>query len=474
MIRGLWKSTAAFLAIAVAYPLFTHAAVPRNWLWVKGAVFVPTNCVNEAQEWDKYDSARNDRELHYASVYGFNCVRVFLHYFVYLKDKQKLLNNVEDFLTRADKYHIKVEFIFFDDCWNQPPKEILSKDYQYPAPIYGVHNSQWLQCPGDDVKAHYEQNRPQLQAYVQDIVNAHKADPRIAFWETYNEPNKSAGTIRILKNAEDWIHATGTKIPVTATGVDFSGGPYSDFISWHLYGGYNLKGGPDTLCTECMNREGMTVPGVVEHFRNHCGWELWEFGIGRDNCRFAWKQNRQSPATKENAAPFHGVVYPDGHPWSVDDVKAVMGTDAFAKAPLLRAEYYRDNHFGDLAKESVTPMIDFDLNDERGTNSIDPQADMPSDHFSVRYAGQINVPEQGWYRFYVSGNGGVKISTEIRQILAVDNLSANPSDGSVELPEGQHDITIEYAHDTGTASLYINWTPPGAQQTVFTPSSSGG
>ena len=51
-----------------------------DWRWVKGAVFVPTKYVNEAQQWDEYDPVINDRELHYASVYGFNCVRVYLHF----------------------------------------------------------------------------------------------------------------------------------------------------------------------------------------------------------------------------------------------------------------------------------------------------------------------------------------------------------------------------------------------------------
>ncbi|HEY4988906.1 MAG TPA: hypothetical protein VII09_03815, partial [Opitutaceae bacterium] len=39
------------------------AAGQRDWRWVQGAVFVPTNAVNEAQEWDEYDPATNDREL---------------------------------------------------------------------------------------------------------------------------------------------------------------------------------------------------------------------------------------------------------------------------------------------------------------------------------------------------------------------------------------------------------------------------
>jgi hypothetical protein len=76
----------------------------RDWRWVQGAVFVPTNCVNEAQQWDEYDPAVNDRELHYASVYGVNVVRVYLHYYVYLKKRDALLADISDFLGRADKY----------------------------------------------------------------------------------------------------------------------------------------------------------------------------------------------------------------------------------------------------------------------------------------------------------------------------------------------------------------------------------
>ncbi len=158
---------------------------------MQGTVFVPTNSVNEAQQWDEYDPAINDRELHFASVYGINVVRVYLHYFIYLKKKDALLAHIEDFLGRAAQYGIKTEFVFFDDCWNQPGADILSPGYRYPAPIPGVHNSRWLVSPGDDALDHYERSRPHLKAYVQDIVQAHKADPRVVFWEIYNEPKNA-------------------------------------------------------------------------------------------------------------------------------------------------------------------------------------------------------------------------------------------------------------------------------------------
>ncbi len=135
---------------------------------------MPTKYVNEAQQWDEYDPVINDRELHYASIYGINCVRVYLHFDIYLKKKDALLKDIEDFLTRADKYGIKTEFVFFDDCWNQPDADILSPDYKYPAPIFGVHNSRWLVSPGENVRQHYAEYQDRLKAYVQDIVNAHK------------------------------------------------------------------------------------------------------------------------------------------------------------------------------------------------------------------------------------------------------------------------------------------------------------
>ena len=212
--RSCWPAFGGMAVVAVACLLsasaikaepVTNTALPAplsykaDWRWVKGAVFVPTKYVNEAQQWDEYDPVINDRELHYASVYGFNCVRVYLHYDIYLKKKEALLKDIEDFLTRADKYGIKTEFVFFDDCWNQPDKEMLSPDYKYPAPIFGVHNSRWLVSPGEDVRRHYAENKDRLKAYVQDIVNAHKDDKRIAFWETYNEPNNSAETSTIVE-----------------------------------------------------------------------------------------------------------------------------------------------------------------------------------------------------------------------------------------------------------------------------------
>jgi hypothetical protein len=442
----------------------------RDWRWVQGAVFVPTNAVNEAQEWDEYDPATNDRELRNASAYGINVVRVYLHYYVYLKKKAAFLGSVEDFLERADKYGIKTEFVFFDDCWNQPPKDLLSADYRYPAPLQGVHNSRWLVCPGDDVRSHYEQHKAGLKAYVQDVVRAHKADARVAFWETYNEPNKSEATVRLERDAEGWIKETGSAIPVTATGGEFSGGPFSDFPSWHEYGGYALEGDAASLCTECMNRQGQSVPGVVSHFRGKVGYIMWEFGIGRDNCRFAWNENREKPRPDETPTPFHGIVYPDGHPWSVGDARALLGADGYARANFFGVTYFRDDLFRGKAKVSIVPAIDFDLVDEEGVGSPDASAGVPRDNFSILYAGEISVPAEGSYTFSADTDGRVDILVDGSVLATKQGAGRAVAAGTATLQSGRlHAVEVRYAHGTGPASLHVYWSGPGFSSRLLYP-----
>ena len=461
---------------APAAPSAQGSSGARDWTWVQGAVFVPTNCVNEAQQWDEYDPATNDRELHYASVYGINVVRVYLHYYVYLKKKGALLGSIEDFLQRADKYGIKTEFVFFDDCWNQPPKDLLSSDYRYPAPIPGVHNSRWLVCPGDDVRSHYEQHRAGLKAYVQDIVGAHRADPRVAFWEIYNEPNNSEATVRLERDAMGWIKETGSAIPATATGREFSGGPFSDFPSWHEYGGYAVEGDSHSLCTECMNRQGQGVPGVVSHFKGRVGYIMWEFGIGRDNCRFAWSENREKPRRDETPTPFHGIVYPDGHPWSIADARALLGPSDFARTPFFRVTYFKDDAFKSLAKVSVTPAIDLELVDEAGCGSPDASAGVPRDNFSIVYEGKIWAPAGGIDAISVTSDGRVNILVDGAPVISKKDASTReaPGVGRASAPvalagDRFHSIQVGYSHASGAARLRVSCSGPGFSDRPIVP-----
>jgi len=452
-----------------------HPTHQADWRWIHGAVFVPTSAVNEAQQWDEYDPVINDRELHYASIYGINCVRVYLHYLIYLKDKEQLLKNIEDFLTRADKYGIKVEFVFFDDCWHEPAQEILKANYRYPNPIFGVHNSRWLLSPGHDVLLHYEAHRERLKAYLQDIVSAHKEDPRIVFWETYNEPKtQTPGILKLIQEAQLWVHETGTTIPVTATGGDahYCGDSYSDFLTWHHYNhNYSFSADPvHALNTESMCRKEQNVPDLVAHWKGKTGFIVWEFGIGRDNCRFYWGETAGQPAAAEHEKPFHGLVFADGHPWSTNDIAAWLGAEAYAQLPVYHVTYFRDMTFTTAAKASITPAIDFDLQDEIGYGSPDTSIHLPKDHYSIRWTGEVVSPENGPTRLHVKSDGAVKIFVNSQLVINKAKGSRPEATGDVKLFPGKPaTITVEYTHETGQASLHLGWISMAGEQKILFP-----
>ncbi|NQX66529.1 family 43 glycosylhydrolase [Paenibacillus alba] len=448
-----------------------------DWSWVKGAVFVPTNVVNQIQQWDEYDHAINDRELGYAQMYGINLVRVFVHNLLWKDNSAKLLANLEDFLTLADKYGIKVELALFDDCWDDYP--VMGPQL---APRYGAHNSRWVEGPGDAIKSDYAANKQDLKAYVQGIVRAHKDDSRIAFWNIYNEPsNGESGlmdqmTKQIMNDARIWVKEIDTTHPVSSTGGQFSGESTSDFITWHPYEAdyptpYGIS--KEILADETMNRLTQSVPGIVEHYgKQGIGFVMWEFGIGRDNTRFPWGSDT-NPLTSEPAVPFHGITYPDGHPWDVNDVKALTGA-AFDTLPVFNVHYFKDENFTSLVKSSITPKVDFDLGDEKGTGSPDPTVGIGEDHFSTRWVGTIQPVNTGTHTIYVDSDNIARVW--IGDSLVVDKTSSTREEKSaaIVLTAGQqYAVKIEYVHAAGDASLHVKWSHANLAKQALTPVYAG-
>ena len=324
------QNKAAFSQIVVSRGGETpRPPLVRDWSGIKGAVFITSESVNSYQMWEQYHPQTIERELSFAQKSGLNTVQVYLQFLVWQKNPSAYLAHVEDFLQRANRHGLKTTFIFFDDVGNIEPPHLAP----YAAPIPGIHNSQMQGCPGRDiVDNHYQEFRARLKDYVQGIVKHHKNDTRILFWQTYNEPSHMT-TLPLLADSYRWIKETGSRLPVTATGGGaFYGSYHSDFPTFHSYLDPNAPsaqsmvlgdGGSEHLCTETLDRPGVDVPKLINYFAaRKTGWIVWELMIGRDNCRFPWGSPRNAP---EPAVPFHGLVYPDGHPWSNADIQAIRG-----------------------------------------------------------------------------------------------------------------------------------------------------
>lgn len=482
---GIFKDTLGsgrfdnFAVSTLGSPPF--APLQTDWSWVRGVVYVRSNAVNAVQMWHDYwaHTTLLDRELELASLYGFNMIQAYLHWIVWDHDSADYLKKIDDFLARAAKHGLKVNLIFWDDCGSVVPS------LTFAAPLPGRHNSQMMPSPAHSIRDSTTEmlaHRERFGSYVRGITTRFKDDPRLSFWQLYNEGMGAKERIRVsdtdtninrlLGWTREWIKGTGTRIPVTATGGGFFGPQFSDFPSYHSYSPAgqplpNADGGSEHLCTETLNRPHADMVACLRDLagkRN--GFVVWELMIGHDNCRYPWGHPDGLSEPKE---PFHGVVYPDGHPWSTKEIKALLGDTAFASLQrrVFKVEYFH-GRFGELKKESITPWIDFDLGDEPGHGSPDGSAGIGKDDFSIRWSGQFQPVASGVHTFHADSDGTV--SVKINETLVLDKTAVGQREktGRIELQKGKTCIiVVEYSHATGPACHRLSWSGPGFDKRAF-------
>src|ERR1700743_921310 len=188
--------------------------------WVNGANFTPSTAINQLEMWqsDTFDPKTIDRELGFAEGIGFNTMRVFLHSMAWEQDPKGFKERVNQYLTIADKHHIETIFVFLDDCWN--PNAKIGKQ---PEPKIGIHNSGWLQDPGNRINGPGEIQL--LQKYVTDVLTTFKHDKRILLWDLFNEPGNSSkkdGSLNLLTQVFSWARTVNPDQPVSAGLWDWS------------------------------------------------------------------------------------------------------------------------------------------------------------------------------------------------------------------------------------------------------------
>ncbi len=302
--------------------------------WV-GANYTPAYAANQVQMWHEFNASVIDRELAAAQKQlGVNTLRVYLHNLVFDAEPEAFLARIEEFLRICDRHGIRPGFTFFDDCWNH-----TNVTLQTGPPVMGRHNGRWAAL--QDVER-VDVNLPKFKAYVQDIIRAHRDDPRVLWWETYNEPNLKDGFTEKLRGlAYGWAKEMEPCQPVIACWDDH---PFTDIVNAHNYeddfgGKWNqqadLNPRKGTVFTEAGARwygkkprsngspievihwlkdrkaAGKTVPGV---------YLCWELMVGNSNCRWYWGTPDGAP---EPAIPWCGLLWPNGEPVSWAEAEVV-------------------------------------------------------------------------------------------------------------------------------------------------------
>lgn len=306
--------------------------------WLTGADYIPSNAINQLEMWQAgtFSPDLIDKELGLAQGIGFNTMRVFLHSAVWQEDKEGFKKRIDSFLVIAQKHGIQPMFVFFDDCWNKT----FASGTQ-PAPKTGIHNSGWVQDPGQPASED-PKNFPALEQYVKDILTAFKHDKRILAWDLYNEPGNSGKgdkSIPLLKAIFDWAQAVRPDQPITVGLWDWNLEKLnalqianSDIISyhdyeepdWHLRVIQLLKSfGKPLICTEYMARTrnslfSNTLPLLK---KENVGAINWGFVQGKTNTIYAW--DNPMPAGGEPKLWFHDIFRSDFTPYKQDEVELI-------------------------------------------------------------------------------------------------------------------------------------------------------
>lgn len=314
--------------------------------WLVGANYIPADAINQLEMWqaDTFNPVEIDRELGWAQSIGMNTMRVFLHDLVWEQNPEGYKQRINQFLTIASRHGIKPIFVIFDSCWDPFPQ--LGPQHR-PTP--GVHNSGWVQSPGEEALSDPKQV-PRLRAYVHDLIAAYARDPRILAWDLWNEPDNSNAVAYGLVEAKDkvplvekllpevfaWAREAHPTQPLTSgvwngdwsslermTAIARIQVGQSDIITFHNYGWpeeFETKIKQlqqfhrPIICTEYMARgAGSLIETILPIAKQYgVGAINWGFVAGKTQTYLPWDSWERPYVTIAPTIWFHDIFHPDG------------------------------------------------------------------------------------------------------------------------------------------------------------------
>lgn len=306
--------------------------------WLVGANFIPSTAINQLEMWqsDTFDPKVIDRELGFAQGIGMNVMRVFLHHLAWQQDPEGFKKRMRTYLDLSGKHGIQTIFVFFDDCWNK-----TGKTGKQPLPKPGIHNSGWLQDPGDPA---YKEpaGYALLERYVKDVIGAFRSDERVLLWDLYNEPGNSGkgeSSLPLLKQVFLWARAAKPDQPLTAgiwkwdlESLNLFQAAQSDVITYHDYTPVeeHLKvvqllkmHGKPLICTEYMARSRNSLFATVLPMlqKEGVGAVNWGLVAGKTNTIYAW--DAPMPDGAEPDLWFHDIFRKDGSPYKKEETDKI-------------------------------------------------------------------------------------------------------------------------------------------------------
>lgn len=92
-------------------------------------------------------------------------------------------------------------------------------------------------------------------------------------------------------------------------------------------------------------------------------------------------------------------------------------------------------------------------------NLIDIKLDDYKNEFGVVFTGKLNAPRKGSYRFYITGDDGVRLKVDGKMVVEYDGIhpAGAIKEGSVQLEQGEHELRYEYFQGGGQIEVFAAW-----------------
>lgn len=242
-----------------------------------------------------------------------------------------------------------------------------------------------------------------------------------------------------IKNTEGDNQAN--EITVRLWGVE---GEFSDGIS---------SDGPTQVGAIPMNRTLLleeTVGGSTFDWKNF-KWDV-DFGDGYQFVVFS-----VNPDKKTSESDFIAVDN------VVLDSPAINSLPVNGKGNGLKAEYYNNSDFTDLALTRTDETVNFNW----GSGS--PDAAIDSNTYSVRWTGSVAPLHSETYEFFTHSDDGVRLWVDDQ--LLIDNWTnhaATENSGTIDLQAGQqYDIRMDYYENFGKSVAQLLWSSESQSKEII-------
>ncbi len=218
---------------------------------------------------------------------------------------------------------------------------------------------------------------------------------------------------------------------------------------------------PDEVQAVLPRIQALANAGQTSDVRS-AGYAAWVIASGRDAVLAAVRGSRQQLRRFLQAVPTLRTQDQRELYREIESLLAEAAVEHAADGPRpgMKTEYFATS-LADVALDTlanITPDATFV---SPTITTFHPEG-IDKDQFAMRFQGQIRIPSNGTYTFFVRSDDGSRLY--INGELVVDNdqvQSATERKGAMDLKAGMHPIQVTYFDSGGANSLSVSWTGPG-------------